>query len=418
MLDGDRSRRRHSGARTGPAAVTEVTAYPVRPTGRLPYIDNLKSIMVAWIIAGHALLGYAALGGWPYDEVNEVTLRPRVELALSAVLGPSALFVIGTFFFLAGVSARIAMARKGPARFTADRLRRLGVPFLVFVALLWPLFMWFAYRAAGYHVSYWWAFVHRQPFLDSGPLWFVQVLLYVSLGYAAWSWAAMRRRGRRGWSGAEPAPVRGRHLVALAAGVALTSFVVRLWFPARSTQILDLHLWQWPQCVAMFGLGAAVAGRGWQNHVPRRVYRGCVAALVTTIVVVPLLAIRLRVSDVAADAAPFLGGWHVQALILACVEAALVVAGSVWLLGLAQGRLTWSGPLSAALGRGSYAAFILQAPVLITLMIAARPLAWYAEAKALLVAALGVLLCFWIGRSLIGGRAGELTSTERTVPAE
>ncbi len=122
--------------------------------------------MVAWIIAGHALLGYAAVGGWPYDEVNEVTLHPGWELVLCAVLGPTALFVIGTFFFLAGLFAEPALVRKGPARLAADRGLRLGVPFLAFALLLWPLLMWLAYRSAGRRVSYWWAFTHRQPFLD------------------------------------------------------------------------------------------------------------------------------------------------------------------------------------------------------------------------------------------------------------
>jgi hypothetical protein len=114
------------------------------------------------------------------------------------------------------------------------------------------------------------------------------------------------------------------------------------------------------------------------------------------------------VSDVAADAAPFLGGWHVPALMLACVEAVLVVAGSVWLFGLAQRRLTRGGPLSAACGRGSYAAFILQAPVLLTLMIAARPLPWPAEAKAFGVAALAVPLCCWLGWLVVRSRWGRV----------
>ena len=38
---------------------------------RMVPIDNLKAVLVAWIIAGHALLGYTAIGGWPYDEVSE-----------------------------------------------------------------------------------------------------------------------------------------------------------------------------------------------------------------------------------------------------------------------------------------------------------------------------------------------------------
>lgn len=70
---------------------------------RLLAVDNLKTVMVSWIIAGHALLGYSAIGGWPYDKVNEVTLGPRSELLLATVFGPTALCLVATFFFLAGL---------------------------------------------------------------------------------------------------------------------------------------------------------------------------------------------------------------------------------------------------------------------------------------------------------------------------
>ena len=89
---------------------------------RLAYADNLKTILVAWIIAGHGLLGYAAIGGWPYDEVNEVTLPTRIELILAVFLGPSALFVIGVFFFISGLFVPGALRRRGPARFAVERL--------------------------------------------------------------------------------------------------------------------------------------------------------------------------------------------------------------------------------------------------------------------------------------------------------
>ena len=77
---------------------------------------------------------------------------------------------------------------------------RLGLPWLTFLVLVWPLFMWVAYRAAGHDVQPWETFLDRQPFLDSGPLWFAQVLLYVSIGYALWPWVAteaVRTRARR-----------------------------------------------------------------------------------------------------------------------------------------------------------------------------------------------------------------------------
>jgi hypothetical protein len=374
-------------------------------TQRLPQIDNLRTVMVGWIIGGHALLGYTAIGGWPYDEVNEVTFDPRSELLLSALLGPTALFVIGTFFFLAGLFAQPAMARRGPARFTADRILRLGVPFLAFAVLVWPLFMWFAYRAAGHRVSYWWEFTHRQPFLDSGPLWFAEVLLYVSAAYAAWTWAA-RRYVRRPVS--PPAPLGVAHLAALIGAVAVASFGVRLWFPARSTQILDLHVWQWPQCVAMFGLGVVASRHGWRVAIPDRLYRACGCAVAGTLAAVPVMALGLGVSNLSEDGGPFLGGWRWQALALAAVEAILVVAGSVWLLGFAQRRSANGGRRSAVYGRVSYAAFVLQAPVLLTLSIAVRSLPWAPEAKAVTVAALGVAGSFLLGRLVVRTRLGRV----------
>jgi peptidoglycan/LPS O-acetylase OafA/YrhL len=67
------------------------TEAPAR-SGRLPHLDNLRTVLVAWVIGGHALLGYAAVGGWAYDEFNEVTFAPSTELVLAAILGPSCLY--------------------------------------------------------------------------------------------------------------------------------------------------------------------------------------------------------------------------------------------------------------------------------------------------------------------------------------
>jgi peptidoglycan/LPS O-acetylase OafA/YrhL len=399
------------GERAATSRGTDVAIIPLAASAsatgrmRLPYLDNLRTTMIAWIIAGHALLGYTAIGGWPYDEVHEVTFATRTELALAAVLGPSALFVIGTFFFLSGLVGQAVMERRGPAGFAADRLVRLGGPFLVFLVLVWPMFMWFAYLAAGHHVSYWWAFRHRTPFLDSGPLWFAEVLLYVSLGYAAWQWIAERADRR---PSGPPAPLAGRHLVAVAVGVALASFVVRLWFPARSTQILDLHLWQWPQCVGMFAFGVAAGRRDWHIWVPSRFYRACGWAVATTLAAVPVVAVGARITDLAVDAGPFVGGWHWQALLLDGVEASLVVAGSVWLCGLAQRRLAGTGARRARWARASYAAFAMQVPVLLTLAIALRPVPWPAEAKATLLAVLGVPASFWLGNRLVRTRMRQV----------
>lgn len=357
-------------------------------TARLPHLDNLRTLLVAWVIGGHALLGYSAVGGWAYDEVHEVTYTPADELGLVAVLGPTGLFVIGVFFFIAGLVTEQAVTHHGPRRYVHDRVLRLGLPWLVSALLVWPLSVWLAYTAAGRDVSLWWVLTHREPLLDSGSLWFALVLLLYSVAIA---FRPLPRTGRA---------LTGVHVAIAVLAVAGSSFVVRLWFPARSGQIADLHLWQWPQCLGLFLLGVVAARHGWARHVPDRVRSWSGRATVAALVVLPVAALAAGVRDVATDVGPFLGGWHWQALATATVEGVLVVAGSVWFVGVAEHRLAGTGRRATGWARGAFTAFVIQGPVLMALASAARLLPAPAEVKAPLVAVASLAMCFWIGGHL------------------
>jgi hypothetical protein len=260
--------------------------------------------------------------------------------------------------------------------------------------LVWPLSVWLAYAAADRRVSPWWVFSQRDPLLDSGSLWFALVLLLYSAAFVVW------RGLRRDTSRRPSRPLTGAHLAGTVTVIAVSSFVVRLWFPARSGQIADLHLWQWPQCLGLFALGVMAARSGWHRHVPDRLGRTCAAALLATLLLLPALALATGLHDVAHGAGLYLGGWHWQALATAVVEAILVVVGAVGLVGLAERRPGLLGRRGARWASGAYAAFVIQGPVLMVLASAARPLDVPAEVKAPLVAAAGVVVCFWLGRRL------------------
>ena len=103
--------------------------------GRRPYLDNLKVVLIAAIIAIHGVLGYSTFEAWTYSPVRETTLSPVSEVAFFVLAGPFGLFLIALLFLVAGLLTTGSLARKGPARFARDRLLRLGVPFAVFV--LW-----------------------------------------------------------------------------------------------------------------------------------------------------------------------------------------------------------------------------------------------------------------------------------------
>lgn len=362
---------------------------------RLVYLDNLKVVLIAAIIAGHGVLSYAGtVTWWSYADVHEVTLAPVTEAALFAVAGPFALFMIALLFLVAGLLTPPALARKGPGRFARDRLLRLGVPFAVFVGLLWPLLMYALYRWLGdASGSYWDEFIDDEGNIDTGPLWFVGVLLIFSLLQAGV--VRLRRPATR-----PPAEDLGvRQLAMVAGAVAVATFLVRLVFPFASESATDLNLWEWPACAALFTLGIAASRQGWLSAVPAGLYRRCRAASVVAMATAVAFGILVVLLGTAEE--ELTGGWHWQAAVFATIESALTVFGSVWLLGAAQRGLARHLPAGRQAGRSAYGAFMLQGPVLIGLAVALRPVSAPAEVKALVVALVGVLGSFLLAWLLI-----------------
>ncbi|MDP3894070.1 acyltransferase [Nocardioides sp.] len=359
-------------------------------------LDTLRTILVAWIIGGHALLGYSTIGGWGYDEVNEVAFHPQVELVLAAILGPTALFLMGTFFLVAGLFTPQSLDKKGAKVFLRERSLRLGLPFLVSAFVVWPISMWIAYRSSGRSVSYGFLLTGRDRLIDSGGLWFAEVLLLFSVGYVIWLQVAGRRT-----RGVGPGGFTLRQLAALAVGIALVTFFIRRWVSARGTEVFDLHLWQWPQLAAMFALGIIGARKGLASRVPARIGRTSGWITLVAVVAGPALALALGVDDTGGDLNPFLSGWRREAFALAAFEGILVVFGSLWLLRFAQLRLSGERPFMSRMARGSFAAFILQGPVLIIIAVALRPLPLPAEVKAPVVMVAGIVACFGLGWLLV-----------------
>ncbi|HEY6687055.1 MAG TPA: acyltransferase [Propionibacteriaceae bacterium] len=363
------------------------------------YVDNLKVILIAAVIAGHAVLGYTELDAWSYADVREVTLRPAVAYVLLAISAPFALLVIPLLFLIAGLLTPSSLDRKGPWRFVRDRLLRLGVPFAVFALLLWPLLEYVLFRQLGEAPGLW-TYFRAEGTLDTGVLWFVGALLIFSLAYAGWVWV---RRGHE----ARPrlGEIKVGHLLLLAVAVTVATFLVRLVLPFESdNKYVDLNMWEWPACAALFGLGITASRAGWLAAVPDRLRR---QSRTVTLVAVGAAAV-FAAAAIALDVVGQLwGGWYWPALVFAAGESTLSVFGPVWLLGVAQRRLNrsfrWASPV---ISRSSYGAFMLQGPVLIALAIALRPLPLPAEVKALIVAAGGVVGSFALAWLLISRVSG------------
>lgn len=350
-------------------------------------IDNLKVVLVAGVITTHAILSYADTGDWFYQEENLGDIATILVL-LPGIVG--ALFAMGLFFLVAGWFSPAALARKGTRGFAQDRLVKLALPLAAYIVVVTPFVnALVAYQTEHIDRPVLAFYRHLISHLDTGPLWFVAVLLLFSLGYAA---VRVVHPATTGASG----PLRPRHLVGLALVIGGLSFLVRLQFAMDSHQVMNLHVFQWPQHLALFSFGVVCAERGWLSPVPDPLRRGCGWATIASVAALPM--IMALGGAFAEDGSPeaFSGGLHWESLATAAIEGALAVSASIWLLGWFGRRWTHQGPLARQMARAAYGAFIIQTPVLVLLALALRPLSAPPELKLLILAPAAVACSFGV----------------------
>ncbi len=227
---------------------------------------------MAGVIVAHAAMTYGAAGTWILEvgDSGQPTVKGVPEALLSVSIGLGALFALGLLLLVAGMLTPASVRRKGSGAFALDRLVRLGAPLAAYIVVVWPLLgMLIDHTVGDDRGALWSSYTDRLDVLDSGPMWFVAILLVFSLVYAAWARiAAPVSHARR-------VPLRARDLVLAAVLITTGSFFARLAWPIDSHQIIDLHLWLWLQCAVLFVFGVIGAGRGWFSPVPDDVRRAC-----------------------------------------------------------------------------------------------------------------------------------------------
>ena len=118
---------------------------------RLVFFDNLRFLIVLFVVLQHSGNAYGNLGWWPVVDNKTSMTAEWLNAFIDA-------FAMPLLFYIAGYFAVPVINKKGAAAFLRGKLKRLGVPWLICILAICPIVpLIYHYTRDGFTVSasYW-----------------------------------------------------------------------------------------------------------------------------------------------------------------------------------------------------------------------------------------------------------------------
>ncbi len=356
---------------------------------KINYIDNLRVLLTVLVVMHHTFITYGAPGGWYF---KDPTIKIGALGFMTMFVATNQAFFMGFFFFLSALFTESSYLKKGAAKFTADRLKRLGIPLLFYSFIFSPILNFLVYHFGHNGQATFMQYLGGyDDWFDPGVMWFVLALLVFTLAYIVvqlLSNNTAREQYRF-------PPNTAILLFALALGV--ISYVVRIVFPVgRTLKPLGFQLGHFTQYIAMFILGIIASRNEWLNSIDlKRGRRWLFTAIILVLVVFPLFYVVIELTKSPLDAFQGNGTW--QSLLSAMWEQLTGVSIMVALLGVCRFKWNNTTPLLKNMSRAAYATYILHPLIVISIALLLKD--WNIEPAVKLLVALPIVVtsAFFIG---------------------
>jgi peptidoglycan/LPS O-acetylase OafA/YrhL len=322
---------------------------------RLPYIDNIRWLMIFFVIVVHSAVIYGPVGQFFGFEDRTGDLGPtEFLLALNNILLQT--FFMGILFLIAGYFVPSSLARKGRKKFIWDRFKRLGIPALIFMLFLAPLINYPTRLATEMSFAEFAIEYYPNPIRwDSGPMWFAIALLMFSIAWtfkpASWTFSSLK------------GPLTRSRVAFLIAMITVITFLVRIPFPVE-TDVWNMQLCFFTQYVALFIVGVAAYHYGWLSTLSSRDGRFfmIVATVSVFVLMFPLLIFG---GALDGDLSAYNGGPTWQAFGYALFEQVFGISVCVCILVWWRERNNKQGWLQKKLSDNAFAMYVFHPPVVI-----------------------------------------------------
>jgi len=354
------------------------------------YLDNLRMILAVLVIIGHVAVTYSPIGYWYYNEASNTFS----SYFLAFVVALLQTFIIGLFFMLSSYFIPASYMKKGSIEYFLERIKRLGIPLLVYVFVINPAILYLLYFFEGKQTTGFFSFYYnnilRAARFDTGPLWFIQLLLIFTLFYLIIR-EISKRTGLKGTKPHDfPSYIKITVFIVI---MAVVTFMVRAWFPIGRV-VGTLQLSFIPQYVILFIIGLYAYHNNWFikiSHKTAMVWSitGLVSILLWPLIIYAGGAFSTDITFIA-------GSFYWQSLVYSIWESVVCVGLIIGIIYLFKNKFDHQNIFFKKLSRSAYAVFIIHPIVIIPLSFLLRDIGIDPILKFFIVTIIAVPTCFFL----------------------
>jgi peptidoglycan/LPS O-acetylase OafA/YrhL len=371
--------------------LAEIPSESNRPAeSRVIWVDNLRTAMIVLVVNMHACVTYSHVGSWYTMADPEPTTSMKIPFVFWQ--GHLQAFFMGLLFFIAGYFADKSLSRKKRGPFLGERLRRLGVPTLIYMLIIHPFMVFGLLTPASERPSAGWFFSqylgHGRFLSGSGPMWFAFALLLICIPFGL-----IFKPGKPG-TAVSPIELKPLAVLGIGIGLGVASFLVRLVQPI-GTSVFNFQLCYFAQYLVAFGLGVVVSRRNSLNAIATSRVARWAGWLAVCLGPLALATIALfAMPDLSKNPPPFNGGWNWEALAVALWEQMSGVGLALGSMALCARLFHSKGSLSGWLSDRSFGVYLLHPPILVALALSMAAIRGNIYLMALALTVAGCVLSF------------------------
>ena len=368
-----------------------------KPT-RMLFIDNLRILLTILVIMHHTMIVYGAEGNWYFVDPNTDELTFTL-LTLLTVINQA--FFMGLFFFISTYFVPGSYNRKGARKFLKDRFIRLGIPIVIYIAIVDPILEYIISAENGtsflvFYLSYFTSIEGIGEFLGgNGPLWFIVTLLIFAIFYCLWRQISKEDSEKE----IEQKPLSNLMIILIIIIMSGLTFLVRIFFPS-GTEILNFQLGNFVQYIIMLILGVIAYRRDWFRNLTDSQGKMWLAIALLSFPILIVIAFIGGIFE-TGDFSAFQGGFSWQQLAYATWESIFCMGMSIGLITLFRKKFNSQGKASKTLSSNAYTMYLIHAPVIVVISVLFVVVLIFALLKFVIVLAIVLLLCFLISHLIL-----------------